>query len=117
MRNFCTYLGWGPGTKLPTQSVKEKFKTAALESFDYSPFIFSGTRPASVKLAMSIRIFTKAPPDTAGTIGTRSQTKRAKLSQFFGGMSDDFPSLLATGSESTLQFTKVRDPKCERRMA
>lgn len=30
------------GTKLPTQSVKEKFKTAALDSFDYSSFIFVG---------------------------------------------------------------------------
>jgi hypothetical protein len=30
------------GTKLPKQSVKEKFKTAALDSFDYSSFIFAG---------------------------------------------------------------------------
>ena len=29
-------------TKLPTQSVKDKFKTAALDSFDYSSFIFAG---------------------------------------------------------------------------
>ena len=30
------------GAKLPPQSVKEKFKTAALDSFDYSSFIFVG---------------------------------------------------------------------------
>ena len=30
------------GTKLPKQSVKEKFKTAALDSFDYSSFVFAG---------------------------------------------------------------------------
>jgi hypothetical protein len=30
------------GTKLPKQSVKEKFKTAALDSFDYSSFVFTG---------------------------------------------------------------------------
>jgi hypothetical protein len=30
------------GTKLPKQSVKDKFKTAALDSFDYSSFIFAG---------------------------------------------------------------------------
>ncbi len=30
------------GAKLPPQSVKEKFKTAALDSFDYSSFIFAG---------------------------------------------------------------------------
>ncbi len=30
------------GVKLPPQSVKEKFKTAALDSFDYSSFIFVG---------------------------------------------------------------------------
>jgi hypothetical protein len=32
------------GTKLPEQSVKEKFKTAALDSFDYSSFIFAGVQ-------------------------------------------------------------------------
>jgi hypothetical protein len=30
------------GVKLPPQSVKEKFKTGALDSFDYSSFIFVG---------------------------------------------------------------------------
>jgi hypothetical protein len=30
------------GVKLPPQSVKEKFKTGALDSFDYSSFIFAG---------------------------------------------------------------------------
>jgi hypothetical protein len=30
------------GAKLPPQSVKEKFKTGALDSFDYSSFIFVG---------------------------------------------------------------------------
>jgi hypothetical protein len=30
------------GTKSPKQSVKEKFKTAALDSFDYSSFVFAG---------------------------------------------------------------------------
>ncbi len=30
------------GAKLPPQSVKEKFKTGALDSFDYSAFIFVG---------------------------------------------------------------------------
>ena len=30
------------GVKLPPQSVKEKFKTSALDSFDYSSFIFAG---------------------------------------------------------------------------
>jgi hypothetical protein len=30
------------GTTLPKQSVKDKFKTAALDSFDYSSFIFAG---------------------------------------------------------------------------
>ena len=30
------------GTNLPKQSVKEKFKTAALDSFDYSSFVFAG---------------------------------------------------------------------------
>jgi hypothetical protein len=30
------------GVKLPPQSVKEKFKTGALDSFDYSSFIFLG---------------------------------------------------------------------------
>jgi hypothetical protein len=30
------------GVKLPPQSVKEKFKTGALDSFDYSAFIFVG---------------------------------------------------------------------------
>jgi hypothetical protein len=30
------------GTKLPKQSVKDKFETAALDSFDYSSFIFAG---------------------------------------------------------------------------
>src|SRR5208282_2413644 len=30
------------GAKLPPQPVKEKFKTAALDSFDYSSFIFVG---------------------------------------------------------------------------
>jgi hypothetical protein len=30
------------GTKLPKQSVRDKFKTAALDSFDYSSFIFAG---------------------------------------------------------------------------
>jgi hypothetical protein len=30
------------GAKLPPQSVKEKFKTGALDSFDYSSFIFAG---------------------------------------------------------------------------
>jgi hypothetical protein len=30
------------GSKLPPQSVKEKFKTGALDSFDYSAFIFVG---------------------------------------------------------------------------
>jgi hypothetical protein len=30
------------GTTLPKQSIKDKFKTAALDSFDYSSFIFAG---------------------------------------------------------------------------
>jgi hypothetical protein len=30
------------GSKLPPQSIKEKFKTGALDSFDYSSFIFAG---------------------------------------------------------------------------
>src|ERR1700689_5529453 len=30
------------GTRLPKQSVKEKFKTAALDSFNYSSFVFAG---------------------------------------------------------------------------
>jgi hypothetical protein len=30
------------GAELPRQSVKEKFKTGALDSFDYSSFIFAG---------------------------------------------------------------------------
>lgn len=30
------------GSKLPPQSIKEKFKTGALDSFDYSSFIFVG---------------------------------------------------------------------------
>ena len=30
------------GTQLPKQSIKEKFKTGALDSFDYSAFIFAG---------------------------------------------------------------------------
>ena len=30
------------GSKLPPQSIKEKFKTSALDSFDYSSFIFVG---------------------------------------------------------------------------
>jgi hypothetical protein len=32
------------GVKLPPQSVKEKFKTGALDSFDYSSFIFVGVQ-------------------------------------------------------------------------
>jgi hypothetical protein len=30
------------GTRLPKQSVKDKFETAALDSFDYSSFVFAG---------------------------------------------------------------------------
>src|ERR1700753_414177 len=38
------------GAKLPPQSVKEKFKNGALDSFDYSLFIFVGI-PAGIRQA------------------------------------------------------------------
>jgi hypothetical protein len=41
------------GVKLPPQSVKEKFKTGALDSFDYSSFIFVGIQAGISQLSNS----------------------------------------------------------------
>jgi len=47
------------GAKLPPQSVKEKFKTGALDSFDYSSFIFVGIQAGISQSQMLIRRFDK----------------------------------------------------------
>ncbi len=45
------------GAKLPPQSVKEKFKTGALDSFDYSAFIFVGIQAGIAQATNSYPAF------------------------------------------------------------
>jgi hypothetical protein len=45
------------GTQLPKQSVKEKFKTAAQDSFDYSSFIFAGMQAGIAQATNSYPAF------------------------------------------------------------
>ena len=66
------------GAQLPPQSVKEKFKTAALDSFDYSSFIFVGIQAGISQVTDSYPAFHQAPRDTADTIGTLSQTRQMR---------------------------------------
>ncbi len=45
------------GVKLPPQSVKEKFKTGALDSFDYSSFIFVGIQAGISQASNAYPVF------------------------------------------------------------
>ncbi len=45
------------GSQLPKQSVKEKFKTGALDSFDYSSFIFAGIQAGIAQATNSYPAF------------------------------------------------------------
>jgi hypothetical protein len=53
------------GVKLPPQSVKEKFKTAAQDSFDYSSFIFVGIQAGISQVTDSYPGFRQGAPGYA----------------------------------------------------
>jgi hypothetical protein len=50
------------GAKLPPQTVKEKFKTGALDSFDYSSFIFVGIQAGLAQATNSYPAFHQGAP-------------------------------------------------------
>jgi hypothetical protein len=53
------------GAKLPPQSVKEKFKTAAQDSFDYSSFIFVGIQSGISQVTDAYPAFRQGAPGYA----------------------------------------------------
>ena len=67
------------GTNLPKQSVKEKFKTAALDSFDYSSFVFAGIQAGISQATDAYPDCTRVSRDMADIIGTRSPTRQTKI--------------------------------------
>ena len=80
---------------LPPQTVQEKFKTATLDSVDYSSFIFVAYRPESPRHAMPRRSSIKAPRATEGITGTPMPTMLTRIC----GSSLFSPQL----------FTRIRD--------